>query len=162
MTPGGTLEFCQLIRQMFKDPDPRGPVWQYFLDHARGFTLIDEARSQSMKRTHELGPRQCYWNCQLMVQMPWNRGTLEYWEGYAVGVIPVQHAWLIDPQQPEIVIDPTWVGNNVPNSLDYLGIHIPTPWIAKRVEETELAESIAFYYAYEQVERAVELQKRRD
>jgi hypothetical protein len=39
------------------------------------------------------------------------RGKLRYCEGYAAGVIPVEHAWCIDAE--DRVVDPTWTGENL-------------------------------------------------
>jgi hypothetical protein len=61
--------------------------------------------------------RECFRNTVLLVQ---SRPDLRYVEGYAAGIIPVQHAWAID--QDDRVVDPTW---REPEESVYFGIVIP-------------------------------------
>ena len=66
-------------------------------------------------------PRACYANAQFWMRQ---EEGLRYCEGYAMSVIPVEHAWLVNADG--YVIDPTWgedyeeIGGKRP--VDYFGI----------------------------------------
>jgi hypothetical protein len=60
---------------------------------------------------------------------------LVYCEGYATGIIPVLHAWLVDPISPTLAIDPTWTGRRgrVPMGTDYYGLTIKRSFLNKHI-----------------------------
>lgn len=62
--------------------------------------------------------KQCFRNTLRLCQI---RPGLRYVEGYACGIIPVQHAWAID--EDDRVIDLTW---DKPEEASYYGLVIPT------------------------------------
>jgi len=61
---------------------------------------------------------------------------LIYCEGFATGVIPVHHAWLLYDNQ---VIDPTWDHMKEINDRkpEYFGIPFKLEYVAKTIRETE-------------------------
>lgn len=71
----------------------------------------------------------CFHNCATLA-LRWQRFI--YCEGYACGVIPVLHAWLLDAQGN--VIDPTWTGgrNMAEPGIDYFGVAIKTKYLIER------------------------------
>jgi hypothetical protein len=62
--------------------------------------------------------KQCFDNAYRLAVK--SRGRLRYVEGYAAGIIPVEHAWCIDAN--DRVVDPTWSDGVV-----YFGIEVPLP-----------------------------------
>ncbi len=52
-----------------------------------------------------------------------------YVEGYAISIIPVEHAWLVD--KDGIVIETTWPEMG----LDYYGIPFRTDWIRQQIKK---------------------------
>lgn len=61
-------------------------------------------------------PRQCYDNAFKLAAR--SRGRLRYAEGYAAGLIPVEHAWCLDDRSR--VVDPTW-----DDGVAYFGVELP-------------------------------------
>lgn len=77
--------------------------------------------------------KQCFSNC--FDEMLKNPNKLLYCEGYATGVIPVHHAWLITLDGK--VIDPTWHGRSiVKDSTEYFGVTFKTEYVLKVAAET--------------------------
>lgn len=63
-----------------------------------------------------------------------NPTELTYCEGYATGVIPVHHAWLVYKDK---VIDPTWHGRNIINkNTEYFGVEFNWNYVRKVALET--------------------------
>jgi hypothetical protein len=72
-------------------------------------------------------PRYCFHNAYLAAVR--SRERLRYVEGYALGsIIPVHHAWNIDPDGR--IVDVTWVGTGDNNNAD--AFFVPTPGRAYR------------------------------
>lgn len=71
---------------------------------------------------------QCYRNSALLAI----DGGLTYCEGFAMkeGLIPMEHAWLIDRDGK--VIDPTWEGNN-----EYFGVAFREDFVMEFAETTK-------------------------
>jgi hypothetical protein len=91
----------------------RGPA-DLLVQHGRAFT------PQPLPRRYRRGlPHLCYDNAFTLAAR--TRGALRYCEGYAAGIIPVEHAWCIDAA--DRVVDPTW-GPDIPREI-YFGIEIP-------------------------------------
>jgi hypothetical protein len=74
--------------------------------------------------------KNCYQNAQKLVEEQYRTNyhddkgyTLTYVEGYAISVIPLLHAWVIDDKGN--VIDPTWEDT----SGEYFGIAIPMDYV---------------------------------
>jgi len=61
---------------------------------------------------------------------------LVYCEGYATGVIPVHHAWLLYDGQ---VIDPTWDGRIAPanQQVEYYGVAFSYDYVIRTALKTE-------------------------
>lgn len=68
-------------------------------------------------------PRQCYKNAGVLAT---HRPELAYCEGYALraGLIPVHHAWCLDPDG--VVIDPTWPHDP---ANEYWGVSLSTEFL---------------------------------
>ncbi len=133
-----------MMAEMFKRAEPghiRSGMWSYVVNNGKPFGAIDIEASIAVRDVYGLKRQQCYKNCQLVAQI--EDEEFEYFEGYALSVIPVEHAWLVRSGK---VVDPTWADETCE---DYFGIHIPTPWIKKRWLRTKLADSLMLPYAYE-------------
>lgn len=75
-------------------------------------------------------PKQCFSNAYKLAR---KRKWL-YVEGIATSVIPLQHAWVINPAEPNVVIDPTWDNHYVADSLKGITrIYIGVPFNLKVV-----------------------------
>lgn len=76
--------------------------------------------------------KECFSNC--FKEATTHPDRLTYCEGYALGVIPVHHAWLLYDDK---VIDPTWDGRNiVKEHTEYFGIKFNFKYIMKVAIET--------------------------
>lgn len=101
---------------------PRGDVpyrslTDAILRHARAWPVVSEAAWPRGEK------QQCFSNSQrLAIAHP----ELTYVEGYALNVIPVHHAWCVDPDGA--VIDVTWERRD---SNRYFGVPIRTRYIRK-------------------------------
>lgn len=76
--------------------------------------------------------KQCFSNClEAVLKHP---DKLTYCEGYASGIIPVHHAWLLYENQ---VIDPTWVGKSFEDrNPEYMGVPFKIEYVVKIAKET--------------------------
>jgi hypothetical protein len=120
--------------------------YQYLIDHGQVFTEVDLERSAEMKEEYQLETKQCFYNCQKMAT--WM--SLSYYEGFACGIIPVAHAWLVVDGK---VIDPTWEAlEEYPG--DYFGIEIPRKLIYKTWYEEKLAKELLWTFIEKEVSNA--------
>lgn len=79
--------------------------------------------------------RQCFKNA---ANIAIERDDLIYCEGYAAGIIPVMHAWLVDVDGN--VIDPTWcrkVGKVDFMGVEYFGIPISQKYLTMSLLDNE-------------------------
>jgi len=67
--------------------------------------------------------KECYYN-----SMMFQSETVEYWEGWAVGIIPMPHAWNVRDGK---VIDTTWNLFKESDETLYFGICIPREFMRK-------------------------------
>lgn len=76
--------------------------------------------------------KNCFSNC--FIEATRHPYDLTYCEGYAMGVIPVHHAWLLYNGK---VIDPTWDGRDIINDKsEYFGVPFSNKYILKVAIET--------------------------
>lgn len=75
--------------------------------------------------------KQCFKNCFSSVVE--NPDDLIYCEGYAAGLIPTHHAWLLYQGQ---VIDPTWHNRFKSIKYEYIGIPFKFNYVLKVAHET--------------------------
>lgn len=103
--------------------------------------------------------KECYFN-SMMFQSP----TVEYWEGWAVGIIPMPHAWNMRDGK---LIDTTWNLFKESEGTLYFGIHIPREFMQKLLSKktpfkpANYAGPFIWDYAMEQVikERKLSLEE---
>jgi hypothetical protein len=75
-------------------------------------------------------PQQCFRNCALHVIE--GRDDLVYVEGYALSIIPIHHAWLVDAEGN--VYDPTW---RAPGH-EYIGVPFNREFLCEMLVESGL------------------------
>jgi len=85
------------------------------------------ARSQGV-------PQHCFDNAYVLATR--TRGRLRYVEGYAAGIIPVEHGWCVDVD--DRVVDPTWPDGV---GVAYLGIVVDLE-VVRRARRTENASAL--------------------
>ena len=91
----------------------------FVLDNGIGLDVPEED-------THALGTiKECFCNAFDLVQ---RNPELIYVEGYAAGIIPVHHAWCIDPDGK--VIEVTWTDDH---RLAYYGIPMDFDYVKRAV-----------------------------
>lgn len=64
-------------------------------------------------------PKHCFWNAREAAR----KFGWQYWEGYALSIIPMLHAWCVD--QAGRVVEVTWkqLGES------YYGVDVPLKWL---------------------------------
>lgn len=109
-------------------------IWRRMLDEGRPFNEFDRALSRSIRREQRMRNRQCFQNAQKLAAEGFS-----YVEGFALSVIPIEHAWVERPDRPGIVVDPTWATVKL-DDVDYFGIAIPLDFVMR-------CQRITGYYA---------------
>lgn len=126
-------EYLQTMTEMRKMlPPPEdfkyNCIEAFVLAHGRQFNKIPKP-----KWVKKGIIKQCFSNCfEEALRHP---DKLVYCEGYATGVIPVHHAWLLYNDK---IIDPTWDHMKEFNDRkpEYFGISFKLEYVAKTIEET--------------------------
>lgn len=78
--------------------------------------------------------KQCFANCQRVATTD---ARFLYVEGYALSVIPVHHAWLVDRDTGR-AYDPTWLTSG----SAYVGVPIQTDYLRKQMLRTGWATAV--------------------
>ena len=89
-----------------------GRMWPVAADQSPGEAVLSVAK-------------ECFDNAYRLAR----RSKLRYVEGYALGVIPLKHAWVLNDQDE--VIDPTWHKLQLGLGTAYYGAVIPLNLMAK-------------------------------
>lgn len=76
-----------------------------------------------------MAKQQCFRNAALLAM---EKPNLVYCEGWALGIVPVEHAWCVDERGR--VIDPTWIK---PPGIEYFGIAFKTPYLFRVLRDSE-------------------------
>lgn len=104
--------------------------------------------------------KECYYNSQMIAM---SDESLKYYEGYYYdSIIPVEHGWLVKDGK---VIDVTLEVRDKKFKKDlskggmYLGIEIPTLYLAEHIKKTGMAENLLYRYWREEIENG---KRRRD
>ena len=105
------LGATQMMMERCQPSARRGPV-RWLLDHAQIFEVRHEwGRDVPLAR----GPmKECYRTCSNAVIDRSSR--FAYCEGYALAIIPVMHAWVLD-LKTGLAYDPTWK-----SGVEYFGV----------------------------------------
>jgi len=122
------LEQLVAARKLFLKDQDNGRGWPYLC--VEDFVLRNGRYMGNMSplpngvRRGSLG--NCFKNAfELALEKNWT-----YCEGYAVAVIPISHAWVLDDKGN--VIDPTWK-----EGTDYFGVEIPLSYATKTILRRE-------------------------
>ena len=90
----------------------------------------------------ETFPKHCFDNAFKMAVF--SGGKLAYVEGYALDIIPTEHAWCVNSDG--LVIDPTWHRHANGIGKEYYGIEIP---LSKVIEIREMGNVATALFAWE-------------
>lgn len=119
-----------LVKQMDRQPIGRFfSMGEFVLAHGRDFTP-----SRKLPKDVRLGKLgHCFENA---AKLAIDRACYTYCEGYAMGIIPVLHAWCVD--DGGTVIDPTWTrGNAEALGMVYFGVAFNTKYLIHHLCEHE-------------------------
>lgn len=101
-------------------------IWLDFVSAGESYYSVDWGASIRLAREFRCEQRQCFLNCGVIAC---TRMDLRYYEGYALNMIPVEHAWLIAPDGR--IIDPTWSLLETDRVGDYFGMEIPLKYLLR-------------------------------
>ena len=120
---------------MFGDPKDApiriGEIYDWIIENGVCLTGLDLEKSESQAFFAQSQIKQCYYNSMMAQSL--NR-ELEYWEGWAAGIIPTNHAWNV---QDNSVIDLTWSKldymRDNPEQVVYFGVAIHREFVQERL-----------------------------
>jgi hypothetical protein len=119
-----------------RDGDPStklySSVWKRLREQGTHYDQWDVKRSKAIRKTYGMQNRECYSNAQKLAEEGY-----QYVEGVAMMLIPTEHAWVVDPKHPEIVIDPTWCLMKGTTEPDYFGVAMDLDFIHRCQRRTE-------------------------
>lgn len=149
-THEGLVEYLRTHASMYKAHnmlgDPKsapiriGEIYDWIIENGVCLTGIDLEKSKAQSFFAHSEIKQCYYNSMMAQSL--NR-ELEYWEGWATGIIPVNHAWNVEEKS---VIDLTWSKLDYmredPEQVAYFGVAIPREFVQERLfKETRFKPS---------------------
>ena len=149
-THEGLVEYLRTHASMYKAHnmlgDPKdapiriGEIYDWIIKNGVCLTGIDLERTERQPFYGPAKIKDCYYNS--MVCQSFNN-ELEYWEGWAAGIIPTNHAWNV---QDNSVIDLTWSKldymRDNPEQVAYFGVAIPREFVQERLfKETRFKPS---------------------
>ena len=115
------LTYLGMWHNISKNPDiPYGNLAGFILHEGRFWTP-----SPLPSKIPKGKAKQCFNNAH---DLALKRG-LTYVEGYAMRIIPIEHAWCVDPKTGE-VIDNTW---SDPETASYFGVPFKTDFVTDTV-----------------------------
>lgn len=138
----GIIDYLKIQEEMYgkhnvfgdlpKDAPIRvADIYNWFLENAVPLTGMDvELADAEMKLSRFFTPeiKQCYYNSMMAHR------SLEYWEGWATSMIPLNHAWNVKDGK---VVDTTWSlldhQRKQAEDILYLGIKIPREFIMENL-----------------------------
>jgi len=120
-----------LVKTMNRTPIGRFfSMGEFILAHGREFNATSNELPKGV-RLGKLG--HCFENA---AKLAIAQGAYTYCEGYAMGIIPVLHAWCIDANGD--VVDPTWNrGQRDRIGMSYFGIAFTTKYLIHHLCEYE-------------------------
>lgn len=105
-------------------------------------TDAERDRAEEVIDLHDLQPKQCYWNCQLVA--PVYPEMYTYVEGYVMSdtaPVPIQHAWV---EQNGKVIELTMPDGPEPDlSATYFGVPYESEVVTEQVADLDEAHPVA-------------------
>ena len=136
----GIIDYLKTHSKMYREANMWGDlpkdapirvadIYDWFLKNATPLTGMDvELTDKQIGHFFQPEIKQCYYNS--MMAHP----ELEYWEGWAAGIIPVNHAWNVKDGK---VVDTTWslldYQREQAEHIVYLGIHIPREFMVSQL-----------------------------
>ncbi len=134
--------YCEQVLDLHRmnEMNPAIEIYELLLGLSSEFSRVDLTLSSTLKAEHHCQVKQCYLNAQKIAM----DGDYDYYEGFACGVIPTDHAWLID-RNTGLVIDPTWEDLE-DKDTDYFGLQIPIALASKVWSEDGLATQLLWRF----------------
>lgn len=125
-------EYVESLIKLFqsnenKVNDKQAAIWAEFQRLGREFNEVDWHLSAQLAQKHKCRIKNCFENCERIAR---SSDLLTYYEGQAVSIIPMEHAWLVTAGG--VVVDPTWVLHPVSNAPDYFGIPLTNSQLLSR------------------------------
>lgn len=138
----GIIDYIEIHGKMYREqklwgdlpedaPIRVADIYDWFLKNAVPLTGMDvELADAEMKLTRFFKPeiKQCYYNSMMA------HSSLEYWEGWATSMIPLNHAWNVKDGK---VVDTTWSlldhQREQAEHILYFGIKIPREFIMSQL-----------------------------
>ena len=138
----GIIDYLKIQEKMYREhtvfgdlpkdaPIRVADIYNWFIENAVPLTGMDvELADAEIKLARFYTPeiKQCYYNSMMA------RHSLEYWEGWATSMIPLNHAWNVKDGK---VVDTTWSlldhQREQAEDILYLGIKIPREFMMKNL-----------------------------
>ena len=138
----GLIDYLKIQEKMYREhtvfgdlskdaPIRVADIYNWFIENAVPLTGMDvELTDAEMKLARFFEPeiKQCYYNSMMAPH------SLEYWEGWATSMIPLNHAWNVKDGK---VVDTTWSlldhQREQAEDILYLGIKIPREFIMENL-----------------------------
>ena len=138
----GIIGFLKIQEKMYREhtmfgdlpkdaPIRVADIYNWFIENAVPLTGMDvELADAEIKLTRFYKPeiKQCYYNSMMA------HSSLEYWEGWATSILPLNHAWNVKDGK---VVDTTWSlldhQREQAEDILYLGIKIPREFMMKNL-----------------------------
>ena len=112
-------EWAEMTEKMFVGQKQHA-VRAKFNEMAEEFSIVNVELSLKLAKRYRCKIKECYNNCAKIAMAD---DRYQYVEGYAMSIIVVEHAWLVN-ENGEIV-DPTWIRLDHGISNDYFGVRVP-------------------------------------
>lgn len=136
-------DYVEGVLQLWSQSDQTSlqrQIYQYILDHGQEFdrSLVLSKASAGLRARLGARTKECFYNAQRAAILEPMR--YRYFEGFAVSLIPVHHAWIVTDQGA--VLDPTWVNLPQRTELNYFGMEIPYQVVMEEWLQTEVANDL--------------------
>lgn len=144
-------QYVSRLQTLWPPDQFQGRMWAAFETYGEEFKAVDWKLSATIAKKHRSQRGRCFDNCR---RIALKDTRFKYYEGTAVAIIPIEHAWLV---LDGIVVDPTFaiLNNFNKDDADYFGVHLTVkellepqenmfhPGWLKKIERIVQEESVA-------------------
>ena len=120
----------------------------YVLQHGGWYTNQTAPSTRGWRSKYRM--KECYGNAY---DLAMSDLSLTYYEGVAVGIVPVDHAWCVKPDGT--VVDPTWGGGRQ-KCDDYFGAPFTLRTLHDVMALTEVYGAMTAWWKWEEVLKILE------
>lgn len=148
-TGNAAKDYVLIIREMMKANPKAVSFYDFILDRGKAFrsSPVPDKLPKSIN-PKRFKVKECFYNAQMLAL----QYDYDYYEGFAVSIIPTEHAWALLPDGQ--LLDLTWDKvRNGTETFDYFGVLIPSKFIAKHMLETGMSTSMLILYWQSQGEK---------